>query len=69
MECQDIMDEMAHEFLLVKIKRELKTVRDPDVLKSMVLQLVDLIERQKGMFKQMMFDLIEAAEEMEETTE
>ena len=63
------MDEMAHEFLLVKIKRELETVRDPDVLKSMVLQLVDLIERQKGMFKQMMFDLIEAAEEMEETTE
>ena len=62
MEFEDIMDQMAHEFLLVKIKRELETVRDPDVLKSMVLQLVDLIERQKGMFKQMMFDLIDAAE-------
>ena len=51
------MDSLAHEFLLVSVKRQLDECNDPEVLRGACLQLVDLIERQKAMFKQLIFDV------------
>ena len=53
----DVMDSLAHEFLLVSVKRQLDECNDPEVLRGTCLQLVDLIERQKAMFKQLIFDV------------
>ena len=48
------MDDVAHEFLLVKVKRELDTVHDPEALRMVCVELVDLVERQKSMFRQLL---------------
>ena len=48
------MDDVAHEFLLVKVKRELDTVHDLEVLRVASVELIDLIERQKSMFRQLL---------------
>ena len=63
------MDDMAHEFLLVKIKRELDTIHDPEMLKRMVLELVDLVEKQKATFKGLMWQIFDDAVAIEEGTE
>ena len=55
----EIIDELSHAFLLEKIKRELKDVNDPEDLKRMVLTMVDLMEKQKGVFKKLMWELID----------
>ena len=69
MQFDEIIDEMAHEFLLVKMKRELDDINDPEVLKQCVLTLVDLAERQKGMFKQLLYSLTDENPEVQELFE
>ena len=69
MQFDEIIDDMAHEFLLVKIKRELDDINDPEVLKQCVLTLVDLVERQKAMFKQMLYSLTDENPEIQELFE
>ena len=69
MQFDEIIDDMAHEFLLVKMKRELDEINDPEVLKQCVLTLVDLAERQKGMFKQMLYSLTDENPEIQELFE
>lgn len=59
MDLGEIVDSLSHEFLLVKMKRELDTIDDPEVLRASVLTLIDLVERQKGMFKQLLYTLID----------
>ena len=59
MQFDEIMDNLAHAFLLEKMKREISAIDDVDVLRQCVLTLIDLNERQKGMFKQMLYSLIE----------
>ena len=59
MQFDEIMDDLSHAFLLEKMKRELGTIDDPEVLRQACLVLVDLAERQKAMFKQMLYSLIE----------
>ena len=59
MQFDEIMDSMSHEFLLVRMKRELDHIHDPEQLRQACLTLVDLVERQKGLFKQLMYSLIE----------
>ena len=55
----EILDELSHEFLLVKIKRELDTVHDLEELRRVVLTLVDLVETQKAMFKKLLWELVD----------
>lgn len=55
----EIMDSLAHEFLLVSIKRQLDDCQDKETLRDTCLQLVDLIERQKAMFRQLIFNMYE----------
>ena len=69
MQFDEIIDDMAHEFLLVKMKRELDEINDPEVLKQCVLTLVDLAERQKGMFKQLIYSLTDENPEIQELFE
>ena len=69
MQFDEIIDDMAHEFLLVKMTRELDDINDPEVLKQCVLTLVDLAERQKGMFKQMLYSLTDENPEIQELFE
>ena len=69
MKFDEIIDDMAHEFLLVKMKRELDTVNDPEELKRACLMLIDLMERQKAMFKHMLFTLIDGDPEAQELFE
>ena len=57
MQFDEIVDNLAHAFLLEKMKREISEIEDIDVLRQCVLTLVDLNERQKGMFKQMLVQL------------
>ena len=69
MQFDEIMDSMSHEFLLVRMKRELDTVQSPEQLRNACLQLIDLLERQKAMFKQLMYSLIEDNPEAQELFE
>ena len=59
MQFDEIMDDLSHAFLLEKMKREISEIDDVATLRQCVLTLVDLNERQKGMFKQMLYSLIE----------
>ena len=59
MQFDEIIDDLSHAFLLEKMKRELDDIQDPEVLRQCVLTLVDLTERQKSMFKQMLYSLVE----------
>jgi hypothetical protein len=69
MRLDDIMDSMSHEFLLVRMKRELDGVQSPEQLRQACLQLIDLVERQKSMFKQLLYTLIEDNPEAQELFE
>ena len=66
MDPSEIGDALAHEFLLVKMKRELDEVNDPEHLRLCCLQLIDLVESQKAMFKKLLYTLIEDDPEAEE---
>ena len=70
MQFDEIMDNLSHAFLLEKMKREINPNRSMStVLRQCVLTLVDLNERQKGMFKQMLYSLIEDNPEASELFE
>lgn len=56
MQPEEVMDTLAHEFLLVTIKRQLDDCNDLETLRKACLQLVDIMEKQKAMFKQIMRD-------------
>lgn len=45
---------LEHEFLLVHMRTELAKITDPERLRQMVVELVDLCETQKAMFRQML---------------
>ena len=63
------MDELSHAFLLEKMKREVNQIDDVQTLRQCVLTLVDLNEKQKMMFKQMLYSLIEDNPEASELFE
>ena len=69
MQFDEIVDNLAHAFLLEKMKREISSIDDIDQLRQCVLALIDLNERQKGMFKQMLYSLIEDDPEAQELFE
>ena len=69
MDVNEILDQLSHEFLLVKMKRELDTVNDPEELRRACLMLIDLMERQKATFKHMLFTLIDGDPEAQELFE
>ena len=69
MNLEEILDSLEHEFLLVKMKRELDHVNDPEQLRQMGLVMVDLCEKQKEMFKQLLYTLIEEDPEAQEMFE
>ena len=69
MKFDEIIDDMAHEFLLVKMKRELDQIDDPETLRNSCILLIDLAERQKAMFKQMLYSLIDDNPEAQELFE
>ena len=69
MDLNDIVDDLAHAFLLEKMKREINEIEDVETLRQCVLTLVDLNERQKGLFKQMLYSLIEDDPEAQELFE
>ena len=51
--CFDVLgtDDLAHEFMVAKIKMDLDNVKDPEQLRQACLLLIDLIEKQKAAFK------------------
>jgi len=59
MDKEDILNSLEHEFLMVSMKRDLDRVNDPEELRQVCLQLITLLETQKQMFKDMVFNLIE----------
>ena len=69
MSYDDIMDELAHAFLLEKMKRELEGVSDPVALRRSCLMLIDLLEKQKSLFKQMLYSLLDGDPEAQEMFE
>ena len=69
MTMDEIIDELSHAFLLEKIKRELQHIRDPDALIDIALSLVDLLEKQKACFKNLMWKLIDENPEKPELFE
>ena len=58
---EEIMDDMAHAFQLEKIRREVNQCESLEVLRQMVMVLVDVNEKQKAMFRQLIIDLHEPA--------
>ena len=56
-----VMDSLAHAFQLEKIRREVYECEDKDVLREMVMVLVDVNEKQKAMFRKLIMDLHEPA--------
>lgn len=65
----EIIDELSHAFQMEKIKREVNTVDDVKMLRQMVLMLVDLNERQRAMFKNLLWKLIDENPEQSESFE
>ena len=63
MEYLEIMDNLSHEFLLTRMKRELDGIHDPEELRHCILSLVDLAERQKAVFKHMLVNMLDESEE------
>ena len=69
MDVNEVLDSLAHEFLLVKMKRELDTVQDPEELRRACVLLIDLMEKQKAMFKTMIYSFIDENPEQSELFE
>ena len=62
--CFDVLEsDLAHEFMVVKIKRDLEEVKDPEQLRQACLLLIDLMEKQKAAFKSLIGGFFE--EELE----
>ena len=59
MNLDEILDQLSHAFLLERIKREVNRVDDPKALRAMILQLVDLNETQKAIFRKLLHELID----------
>jgi hypothetical protein len=47
------MDDLEHEFMLVKLEMELQGIEDLDTLRNLCLQLARMNEAQKRIFKGM----------------
>ena len=58
---EEVMDNMAHAFQLEKIRREVDQCESLEVLRQMGMVLVDVNEKQKAMFRQLIIDLHEPA--------
>ena len=69
MDTNEIIDEVSHAFQMEKIRREVNTVDDVKMLRQMVLMLVDLNERQRAMFKNLLWKLIDENPEQSESFE
>ena len=69
MQFDEISDNLSHAFLLEKMRREIDQINDPETLRACVLTLIDLNERQKGLFKQMLYSLIDGNPEEPELLE
>ena len=69
MQFDEIVDNLAHAFLLEKMKREILEIDDVDTLRQCVLTLVDLNERQKGCLSRCLYSLIEDDPEAQELFE
>ena len=54
MDAQLIMDSVAQAFARERIKRQVHEVTDINVLRGVVIELMDVIERQKQLFLQML---------------
>ena len=65
----EIIDELSHAFQMEKIRREVDGVDDVITLRQMVLTLVDLNERQRAMFKNLLWKLIDENPEETESFE
>ena len=63
----EIIDELSHAFQMEKIRREVDGVDDVITLRQMVLTLVDLNERQRAMFKNLLWKLIDENPEESES--
>lgn len=62
--CLDILEsDLAHEFMVIKIKRDLEEVKDPEQLRQACLLLIELMEKQKAAFKNLFSGFFE--EELE----
>ena len=69
MQFDEIVDDLSHAFLLEKMRREIDQINDLETLRACVMTLIDLNERQKGLFKQMLYSLIEDNPEAQELFE
>jgi len=54
MDAQVIMDSVAQAFAKERIKRQVHEVTDINVLRGVVIELMDVIDRQKQLFLQML---------------
>ena len=61
MQPDEVMDSLAHAFQLEKIRREVNECESLEILREMVMVLVDVNEKQKAMFRQLIIDLHEPA--------
>ena len=61
MQPDEVMDSLAHAFQLEKIRREVNECESIEILREMVMVLVDVNEKQKAMFRQLIIDLHEPA--------
>ena len=61
MQPDEVMDQLAHAFQMEKIRREVFECESLEVLREMVMVLVDVNEKQKAMFRQLIMDLHEPA--------
>ena len=62
MDVNEILDTLSHEFLLVRMKHELDGVQDPEQLRRSCLMLIDLMEKQKAMFKHLIYSFLEGTD-------
>jgi hypothetical protein len=61
MQPDEVMDSLAHAFQLEKIRREVNECESIEILREMVMVLVDVNEKQKAMFRKLIIDLHEPA--------
>jgi hypothetical protein len=54
----EIRDSLAREFLLQTVKNEVGNCDDVEKLRECVVELVDAMEAQKAIFKQMITDIL-----------
>ncbi len=52
-------DDLAHEFMVAKLRHDLDKVENPEELRQACLLLIDLLEKQKTAFKSLMGGFLE----------